>query len=33
MKKVLHTLLRSEGEMVFGQRNDTVGEYDIVPFL
>ncbi|KEH27208.1 putative protein kinase RLK-Pelle-LRR-XI-1 family [Medicago truncatula] len=32
MKKVLHTLLRSEVGIVFGQRNDIAGEYDIVPF-
>ncbi|XP_073220380.1 uncharacterized protein [Cicer arietinum] len=31
MKEVVHTLLRCEGGLVFGQRN--VEEYDVVPFL
>ncbi|WJX25978.1 hypothetical protein P8452_14964 [Trifolium repens] len=33
MKDVLHILLRCEGGIVFGQRNDIVGEYDVVPLL
>ncbi|CAJ2636732.1 unnamed protein product [Trifolium pratense] len=33
MKEVLHILLRSEGGIVFGERNVIVGEYDDAPFL